>query len=313
MYIGCFAVFEPFLPFEQQLAKITSLEFKYVDVTDNHEGGSLGVEFGFSPSVSLDANPFDIRRAFERAGLTPTTWCAHANLLDPPAPWRYGAHAIIKAIRAAAAMGIQHVVTTEGDPKTDFGHRLSPAERIFAIRSQLYEPLRLAADVGVTILLEPHGPVTDTIEGMEAILEGCGNSDHLGINLDTGNSWLGGSDPVAFVRHFGSKIQHVHWKDLPAEMEAQRGRLFGCGMATIPLGTGVIDIAGVYRALRAIGFAGHTTLEVAGQAAVVESREYLESLERTEAMGPPALSRPDASDDIAAPGGLAPSAPPTEI
>jgi inosose dehydratase len=192
MRVGCFAIVEPFLPFEQQLQRIAALGFKYADITDNHDGGSLGVEFGFSPSVSLDSNPFDLRRAFERAGLVPTAWCAHANLLDPSAPWRYGTAQILKAIRNAATLGIRHVITTEGDPKTAFGHRLSLRERVFLIAERLYEPLRLAEDLGVTLLLEPHGPVTDTIEGMEAILAACGQPPHLGVNLDTGNVWLGG-------------------------------------------------------------------------------------------------------------------------
>jgi inosose dehydratase len=280
MNIGCFALVDPFSLMDHQLQRIRDLGFAYADVTDNHNGGMLGTEFGFTASVSLDANPYDIRRLFERHGLTPTTFCAHANLLDPPAPWRYGTTEIIKAVRAAKAMGVEHVVTTEGDPKTAAGHGLSQAERVFVIRNALYEPIRVAADYGITILLEPHGPVTDSIDGMEAILEACGNPENLGINMDTGNSWLGGADPVAYVRHFGAKIHHVHWKDLPAEMEAQRGRVFGCGMAVIPLGTGVIDIDGVYAALRAAGFDGHTTLEVAGDAAVLASRAYLLSLMR---------------------------------
>ncbi len=278
MRVGCFAIVEPFLPFEQQLQRIAALGFKYADITDNHDGGSLGVEFGFSPSVSLDSNPFDLRRAFERAGLVPTAWCAHANLLDPSAPWRYSTAQILKAIRNAATIGIRHVITTEGDPKTAFGHRLSLRERVFLIAERLYEPLRLAEDLGVTLLLEPHGPVTDTIEGMEAILAACGQPPHLGVNLDTGNVWLGGTDPVAFARHFGAKIGHVHWKDLPAEFASRRGQQFGCGMATIPLGQGVIDIRGVVQALQAAGFKGHTTLEVTGEAALLASREYLAEL-----------------------------------
>jgi inosose dehydratase len=280
MDIGCFALVDPFSSMDHQLQRIKGLGFSYADVTDNHNGGMLGTEFGFTASVSLDANPHDVRRMFERHGLTPTSFCAHANLLDPPAPWRYGTTEIIKAVRAAAAMGIKHVITTEGDPKTAYGHNLSQSERVFAIRHALYEPIRVAADFGITILLEPHGPVTDSIDGMDAILAACGNPDNLGINMDTGNSWLGGSDPVAYVRHFGSKIQHVHWKDLPAEMERERGRVFGCGMAVIPLGTGAIDIRGTDEALRAVGFDGHTTLEIAGDAAVLASRDYLQSLER---------------------------------
>jgi len=47
-------------------------------------------------------------------------------------------------------------------------------------------------------------------------------------------------------------------------MEAQRGTLYGCGMATIALGDGVIGIQKIVQALDAIGFAGATTLEIAG-------------------------------------------------
>jgi len=278
MDIGCFALIDPFTLLDHQLQRIKDLGFAYADVTDNHNGGMLGTEFGFTASVSLDANPHDVRRLFTRHGLTPTTFCAHANLLDPPAPWRYGTTEIIKAVRAAAAMDVRHVITTEGEPKTAHGHGLTPSERIFAIRHALAEPLRVAADFGVTILLEPHGPVTDSIDGMEALLDACGTPENLAINLDTGNTWLGGTDPVAFVRHFGHTIQHVHWKDLPEDMEAQRGTVFGCGMAVIPLGTGAVDIKGVYAALRAVGFDGHTTLEVAGDAAAIASRDYLHAL-----------------------------------
>jgi len=278
MKVGCFAVVDPFSTFEHQLRRIRDMGFRYADVTENNDGGTLGTEYGFTASVSLDANPYDIGRMFASAGLSPTTYCAHANLLDPAAPWRYGTPQIMKAIRAAAAMGLRYVITTEGDPKTPFGHGLTEKEMLFSIREKLYEPLRLAADCGITLLLEPHGRLTDSVEGMGRILEACGDPDHLGINLDTGNSWLGGADPIAFVRTFGNRIKHVHWKDLPPEMEAERGTRFGCGMSLIPLGTGAIDIRGVFEALTQIGFDGHTTLEVAGEQAVLESYEYLKAL-----------------------------------
>lgn len=278
MTIGCFAIFEPFSSLPHQLKRIAELGFKHADVTDNQDGSSLGLEYGFVASASLDANPLDIKRMFDEAGLTPTSYCAHANLLDPPAPWHYSTPQILKAILQAHVMGIRHVITTEGDPKTDFGRNLSRGEKIFAIRERLHEPLRLAADLGITVLLEPHGELTDSIDGLESILAACGSPSHLAINLDTGNSWLGGADPVAMARHFGSRIQHVHWKDLPQEMEAQRGKLHGCGFATIPLGEGVIDVKGVYRELKKAEFNGHTTLEVAGKDNVLASAKFLQNL-----------------------------------
>ncbi|MCL4301492.1 MAG: sugar phosphate isomerase/epimerase [Anaerolineae bacterium] len=277
MKVGCFALIDPFSVLDHQLGRIQEWGFKYADVTDNTDGGCLGVEFGFTAVASLDANPFDLKRMFEQHGLTITSYCAHANLLDPAAPWRYGTAQIIKAVRAAAAMGVKHVITTEGDPKTDFGHNLSEREALFSIREKLYEPLRMAADYGVKILLEPHGKYTDSVDYMEKLLELC-NSDALGVNMDTGNCWLGGGDPVEMIKRLGSKIEHVHWKDWPAEMEAQRGKVFGAGMALIPVGTGVVDIKGAFEALKAAGYNGYTTLEVAGEDNVKQSYAYLKSL-----------------------------------
>jgi len=275
--VGCFALINPFQTLDKQLDQIKSWDFKYADVTDNSDGACLGAEFGFTAMASLDANPFDLKRLFESRGITITSVCAHANLLDPSAPWRYGTSQIIKAVRMAAAIGVKHVITTEGEPSTEFGHNLTTDEALFTIREKLYEPLRLAQDLGVKILLEPHGYITDSVDHLEKLLDTC-NSEALGLNLDTGNLWLGGGDPVAFVNRFGSKIEHVHWKDMPEEFVSRRGTLFGCGMAVIPLGTGVVDIAGTFQALQQAGFDGYTTLEIAGEEAVLKSYEYLKSL-----------------------------------
>ena len=114
--------------------------------------------------------------------------------------------------------------------------------------------------------------------GSTTALKLLGNPDSLKINLDTGNSWLGGSDPVELAKVFKDDIYHIHWKDLPAEMESQRGTMWGTGMGLIPLGTGAIDIAGVYDALKDAPHVEYTTLEVAGDEAMLKSYEYLKSL-----------------------------------
>lgn len=278
MTLGCFALIHPFRPLDAQLAQIAAWGFQYADVTDNGDGATLGTEFGFAAVASLDSNPHDVRRLFDKHGLAISSWCAHANLLDPAAPWRYGTAQIIKAIRAAALIGVRHIITTEGEPTTEFGHGLTEAERLFSIREKLIEPLRLAEDLGVKLLLEPHGPVTDSLALTERLLDAC-ESPALALNLDTGNLWLGGGDPVNFVRKFGPKIEHVHWKDMPEEMVPRRGEIFGCGMATIALGEGVVGIASIVEELKRVGFQGHTTLEVAGERAVLASRDYLRSLD----------------------------------
>ncbi|MBL7214895.1 MAG: sugar phosphate isomerase/epimerase [Phycisphaerae bacterium] len=275
MKIGCFALVEPFSPMERQFEAIAEMGITYADLTDNHNGGMLGVEYGFTASLSLDSHPQKIRKMVDNAGITLTSVCAHANLLDPPSPDRYGTHDIIKAIRLAKLLDIKHVITTEGDPKTAFGENLTRDQQIFSICEKLHEPLQWAVELGVELLIEPHGQVTDTIDGMASILDTLGHEENLGICLDTGNSWLGGSEPLDFVKEFGPRIKHVHWKDMPVEMVDKRGKMFGCGMAVIPLGDGVVGIESIVKELNKIGFDSYTTLEIAGVDNVKESIERL--------------------------------------
>lgn len=280
MTVGCFALVDPFSTLDHQLDRIRDWGFSTADVTDTSDGAVLGNHFGFSAVASLDANPFDIRRLFDERGLEITSYCAHADLLDATAPWRYGTGEIIKAVRAAAAIGVPHVITTEGEPETAFGRGLTHEQAVFSIVEKLHEPLRVAEDHGVKILLEPHGRYTGNADSLEEILERA-DSPALAVNLDTGNTWLAGADPVEYVRRFGSRIEHVHWKDLGPEWSAKRGTVFGCGMSTIALGTGEIDVRGVFDALVEVGFEGATTLEIAGDDAVLASADLLVSLGAT--------------------------------
>jgi inosose dehydratase len=276
MIIGCFALVEPFSGMARQFQAISAMGIKYADLTDNHNGGMLGADYGFAASVSLDSHPAKIRRMAEAAGITLTAFCAHASsLLDPTSPDVYGTAEIIKAIRLAKLLDIKHVITTDGEPHTEFGHSLTPQERLFAVREKLYAPVLWAEELGVELLLETHGPVTGSLDGMAALLDALGHEKSVGLCLDTGNSWLGGAEPLDYVRRFGSRIKHVHWKDMGAEWSAKRGTLFGCGMATIALGDGVIDLPAIIKALRQAGFDGATTLEVAGADNVRRSAQRL--------------------------------------
>jgi inosose dehydratase len=276
MNIGCFALVEPFRDMDRQFEAIAEMGFAFADLTDNHNGGMLGVEYGFSASLSLDAHPANIRSMIEQRGITLTSVCAHANLLDPTSPDTYGTVEIIKAIRLAHLLGVRYVITTEGDPKTAFGHGLTAEQCIFSIVEKLQAPVQWAEELGIILLLEPHGIVTGSLNGMAALLEQLGHESNVGICLDTGNSWLAGADPLEYIRRFGRRIQHVHWKDMGAEWTPKRGSLYGCGMATIPLGNGVVGIPEIVSALRASGFEGDTTLEVAGKENVLLSRERLQ-------------------------------------
>ena len=115
MIIGCFALVEPFSPMERQFAAIREMGIEYADLTDNHNGGMLGVEYGFTASFSLDSHPAKIRDLAKKAGITLTSVCAHANLLDATSPDVYGTCEIVKAVRLAHLLGVKQVITTEGE------------------------------------------------------------------------------------------------------------------------------------------------------------------------------------------------------
>jgi inosose dehydratase len=279
MKIGCFALIQPFAKMARQFELIREMGIEYADVTDNHNGGSLGVEYGFTSSVSLDSHPERIRSMARAAGVRLSAFCAHANLLDPPSPDVYGTNDIIKAIRLAHLLNIHNVITTEGDPKTAFGHNLTHQQRLFAIRERLQAPIEWARELGVQLLIETHGIITSTTESMAELLDELGCDDVVGICLDTGNAWLGGSEPLDYIRRFGTRIKHVHWKDLGEDWLGQRGRVFGCGMATIPIGDGLVGVQAIVEALLESDFDGETTLEIAGienvQISVTRLREWV--------------------------------------
>lgn len=277
MNIGVFLLIEPFASVAVQLKRAKEMGFTHADITDTNAGGSMLGSAGFSPTVSLDDNPFEVKRLFEEHGIVPSTVCAHAALLEPSNPGKFGTAEIMKAVKFAAAIGVRDVITTDTDPRSPWAESLSYEEQVFIVAEKLCEPCKMAADYGVHILLEPHGPVTDSIQGLQDIMDRLGNPDSLGVNLDTGNSWLGGADPVEMARTFKDKIHHVHWKDLDEEWVPKRGTLFGCGFSTIALGDGVIDIKGVCDVLKDANIPS-STLEIIGSEDILKkSVDYLKA------------------------------------
>ena len=68
-------------------------------------------------------------------------------------------------------------------------------------------------------------------------------SPAIGINFDTGNSYLGGEDPVAWLRHVMKRLVHVHAKDISVQQsDAERGKVTGTPVGCA-CGDGVIDWA----------------------------------------------------------------------
>jgi sugar phosphate isomerase/epimerase len=122
----------------------------------------------------------------------------------------------IRAIQFAKAVDCPCVDTTDGARKpagyTD--------DEVMALMKQYYRVvLEWAERYEIIINVEPHGPYTTNPDTMERILSFF-DSPYLRVNLDTGNTFIAGQDPVKFLKRFRHKLSHCHIKDVS---EAWRG------------------------------------------------------------------------------------------
>ena len=79
-----------------------------------------------------------------------------------------------------------------------------------------------------------------------------GDPKWVGANLDTGNLAAQGGDPVQAIRALGERIIHVHFKDVPAVGSHD----------CVAIGAGIVDVKGVIRELKAIGYDGWISIEI---------------------------------------------------
>ncbi|HUZ35762.1 MAG TPA: TIM barrel protein [Streptosporangiaceae bacterium] len=110
-------------------------------------------------------------------------------------------------------------------------------------------------------------PETGTyVEAPWEIEEVLASSD-IGLCLETGHMMLGGGDPVAMLRDWGDRVNHVHLKD--AVLAVMAGIVTDGAPVTdiwsreafCALGSGDLDVAGILDGLRDICFGGWLVVE----------------------------------------------------
>ena len=119
----------------------------------------------------------------------------------------------------------------------------------------------------IVVNIEPHGYFTTKPEMMARMLAFC-DSPYLRMNLDTGNTFIAGQDPVAFLGRFIDRLNHVHVKDVsPSLAAATRGKQTGIPVSHCALGDGVNadNIKKCFVLLRDHGYDGVLSMECEGQ------------------------------------------------
>jgi sugar phosphate isomerase/epimerase len=232
-----------------------------------------GVEFfeglGFSPFISLNSDPIDLRKRLDHHGLI-------ASQLDVSFPinrWEC-IDFIRRGIIFAGQVGIPCVDTTDGASKLP---GLSDKEQLGIIKYHLAQCVSVAENHKVILNVEPHGPFTTNPEMLLEIVEHF-HSEYVKINFDTGNSFIAGQDPVKFLEQVVHLVTHVHCKDVSKELAAAaRGKETGISASVVPIGQGVNadNIAQCIRLLKKRNWDGVFSIESEGEENVKASITWL--------------------------------------
>ena len=116
------------------------------------------------------------------------------------------------------------------------------------------------------INIEPHGPYTSDGDFMERLFAHF-ESEYLRFNMDTGNAFIAGLDPLEYIKRFRKYLTHAHIKDVsPGLAAAVRGEETGIGMSEVPVGGGVNaqNIARSVEYLKQTDFDGVLSIECFG-------------------------------------------------
>jgi len=191
---------------EWALTELSKAGFEYIEMSVM-DGRCLFAIPGFCPIVPVDSNPYYWKRKIEDVGMKIQAVASHASLLEPEWGLRY----ITKGIKFASGIGAKILITHEGPtpgwikPLSEEGFRL--------IKQGIDQLVPWAEDYEVILAIEPHGHFTTDKEGIKRISE-MSDSPFFGINFDTGNTHIGGSDPVENLKGVLQKLVHMHCKDI---------------------------------------------------------------------------------------------------
>lgn len=218
---------------------------------------------GYQPHVALYEDPVILRKKMEGYGVRFSQIDAAYPLSGKDGPSR-GVPYVMNAIRWAKLAGCPCVTTTDGLHKPE-GLEDSAAMDLMC---RSYEQILEVAEAHeVIVTIEVHGYFTTRPDMMEKMLHFV-DSPYLKMNMDTGNTFIAGQDPVAFLKRFIDRVAHVHVKDVSESLAAAvRGQATGIAVSHCAIGDGVNagNIKTCLSLLRDHGYSGTLSMECEGQ------------------------------------------------
>jgi sugar phosphate isomerase/epimerase len=216
-----------------------------------------------------DVDAARLNRLRKDLGLQFSALDAHTALLLP----QVGVPYVRRAIEFAAEVEAPVVMSDEGPVPEEW---MSLGQGFDILCVSLEAILPYARSHGVQFALELHNALTARPDMLHTLLARFGK-DGLGVNFDTGNSFLAGNDPVDYLRGVAESVVHVHVKDIPASQLGERGKVTGTRVG-VAAGDGVVDLPGVVGVLAAAGYQGVLSVECDTLDQATRSLPYLRRL-----------------------------------
>jgi len=219
---------------------------------------------GYFPHISLLEDPVLMRKKMEGYGVQFSQIDA-AYPLSGKDGASIGVPYVLKSIAWAALAGSPRVATTDGLYKPE---GLEDNEALDLMKRSYEQIITVAEAHKITVNIEVHGYFTTNPELLDKMLNFCGDTPWLRLNLDTGNSFIAGQDPVAFTKRFVDKVDHCHIKDVDQTLaDAARGGQTGIAISHCAAGTGVNadNIMECLKILKSNNYQGVFSLECEGQ------------------------------------------------
>jgi inosose dehydratase len=218
---------------------------------------------GYQPHVASWEDPMEWREKMDKYAVQFSQIDA-AFPLSLPQGATLGVEYANRTIRWAHLAGCHHIDTTD--------HSQAPKglthDQAMDMMKRSYAQIVEVAERYKTIIdIEPHGYYTTKPEFMERMLAFV-DSPYLRMNMDTGNTFIAGQDPVAFLNKFKGKVSHVHVKDVSESLAASlRGELTGIAVSQCAIGDGVNkdNIKKCFDILVDLKYDGVVSLECEGQ------------------------------------------------
>jgi sugar phosphate isomerase/epimerase len=262
-----------------------------VDCLETIRGSGFSmIEVVFSPPHLDYRNPQAVQEAAARIdALGLEAYSFHAPFADDidisslePACREHALAEILRAVEAAASLGVHYFVIHPGPENGDIPSREERLLRIENVCSVLERVAARCGEVGIQCVLEnklPHLMFGQSADLLWILT--CLKGNRVGACLDTGHAHLAGElYPLVYKMAPYLRLLHVHDNK-------------GHGDDHLPPGDGRIDWTAVLKELAAVNFTGAFILELAGggepdviMARARRARSYLRQRARRIALAP---------------------------